>query len=315
MKLFRSISITLIVVIFNFQSTSTGDFSIEMERLCYRAMVLTDRLNPEEGHAIALDSKKDQTLQEIQSNFSVENRFPQLKTLPFNETRILNFRNKTITKFWQQLAVNDSISAASTIEQAIEDHGIETAIKTFNRIKKEKKYIFDENEFNILGYKLMSAGKIGEAVEVFKMNVQLFPESTNVHDSLGEGYLLYGEKHSAIVYYKKALQLNPENWRADMNLKRMSGFIKDALSETMEIFQHSSLEKIPDCKDFNWDKLQQEISPKCLHQELSPPEEIMNFAAPSLLMAGSSISIAGSRNYGLPLGEKRLGGARVSVPL
>jgi hypothetical protein len=33
----------------------------------------------------------------------------------------------------------------------------------------------------------MSEGKIREAVDVFKMNVQLFPESADVYDNLGEG--------------------------------------------------------------------------------------------------------------------------------
>ncbi len=136
------------------------------------------------------------------------------------------------------ITLTDSISAASVIEQAIEKYGYEAAFITFNRIKKEKKYIFNENEFNSLGYKLMSAGKIREAVVVFKMNVQLFPKSANVYDSLGESYLLSGEKDSAIVYYKKALQLNPENWNAGMKLKRMNGFIKDAQSETREICQY-----------------------------------------------------------------------------
>jgi len=167
--------------------------------------------------------------------------------MKFNQTSliVLLFLSIILFPFWDcslakevtSIATKDSISAASILEQAIEEYGYEAAAITFNRIKKDKKYIFKENEFNSLGYKLMSAGKIKEAVEAFKINVQLFPESANVYDSLGEGYLLSGEKDSAIVYYKKALQLNPENWNADMKLERMNGFIKDVLSETRGICQ------------------------------------------------------------------------------
>ena len=74
--------------------------------------------------------------------------------------------------------------------------------------------------------------------EVFKMNVELFPDSANVYDSLGEGYMLNGDKDSAVVYYRKALELNPENWNADMNLKRMNGFVQDARNETREVLKY-----------------------------------------------------------------------------
>ena len=82
------------------------------------------------------------------------------------------FCDGSLAEELSSITANDSISAASTIEQAIEEYGYEAAAITFNRIKKDKKYIFKENEFNSLGYKLMSAGKIREAVAVFKMNVQ-----------------------------------------------------------------------------------------------------------------------------------------------
>ncbi|UCE19602.1 MAG: PD40 domain-containing protein [Gemmatimonadota bacterium] len=136
---------------------------------------------------------------------------------------------------------NESIqSAAHLIECVIEREGLEAAIKTFDELcsNNQTEYSFDENEFNTLGYKFISAGKVSEAIEVFKMNVALFPDSANVYDSLGEGYMLNGDKDSAVVYYRKALELNPENWNADMNLKRMNGFVQDARNETREILKY-----------------------------------------------------------------------------
>ncbi len=64
---------------------------------------------------------------------------------------------------------------------------------------------------NTLGYQLLNGGKIDDAIEVFKKNTELFPESWNVWDSLAEGYMNKGDKQLAIQNYTKALGMAPEN--------------------------------------------------------------------------------------------------------
>jgi tetratricopeptide (TPR) repeat protein len=68
-----------------------------------------------------------------------------------------------------------------------------------------------ETDLNTAGYDLLAAKKIKEAIEVFKMNVKLFPDSWNVYDSLGEAYAADGNKKDAIANYEKSIQLNPNN--------------------------------------------------------------------------------------------------------
>ena len=80
---------------------------------------------------------------------------------------------------------------------------------------------FDEPSFNGIGYYLMNSGKIAEAIEVFKLNVELFPESFNVYDSLGEAYMKSGDKKNAIKNYKKSLELNPNNENGKEMLKKL----------------------------------------------------------------------------------------------
>ena len=46
---------------------------------------------------------------------------------------------------------------------------------------------------------------------IFKLNVELYPESANVYDSLGEAYMNSGNSKKAIKNYQKSLELNPEN--------------------------------------------------------------------------------------------------------
>jgi tetratricopeptide (TPR) repeat protein len=65
-----------------------------------------------------------------------------------------------------------------------------------------------EMDLNTAGYDLLFAKKVKEAIEVFKLNVQLHPESWNVYDSLGEAYAAAGDKKNAIANYEKSIQLN-----------------------------------------------------------------------------------------------------------
>ena len=68
-----------------------------------------------------------------------------------------------------------------------------------------------EATLNNTGYRLLRALKTAEAIEVFELNVKLFPNSANVYDSLGEAYAAAGDKPRAIQNYEKSLELNPKS--------------------------------------------------------------------------------------------------------
>jgi tetratricopeptide (TPR) repeat protein len=68
-----------------------------------------------------------------------------------------------------------------------------------------------EGSLNNTGYLLLAADKVKEAIEVFKLNVKLFPEAWNTYDSLGEAYAMAGDIEQAIQNYKKSIALNPDN--------------------------------------------------------------------------------------------------------
>ena len=80
-----------------------------------------------------------------------------------------------------------------------------------------------ERSLNSAGYTLMADGKLKEAIELFKMNVQLYPQSWNVYDSLGEAYANAGETALAIQNYEKSLQLNPKNEAGTAALAKLKG--------------------------------------------------------------------------------------------
>ena len=81
--------------------------------------------------------------------------------------------------------------------------------------------VINENGMNNMGYALLRLKKIDDAIEVFKQNTEDYPNSANTWDSLAEAYMTKGEKDSAIKYYEKSLELNPQNTNAVEHLKKL----------------------------------------------------------------------------------------------
>lgn len=86
------------------------------------------------------------------------------------------------------------------------------AISSSNNVKKENTaYIHSEDNLNNLGYKYLNKNENLKALEIFKLNVLLYPASGNVYDSYGEILLKMNNKEEAIKMYQKSVELNPEN--------------------------------------------------------------------------------------------------------
>jgi CubicO group peptidase (beta-lactamase class C family) len=102
---------------------------------------------------------------------------------------------------------------------------IAEAMEGYRKIKKEKpaNVVVEEGRLNTLGYTLMRQNKLPEAIAVFGLNVEFYPNSWNVYDSLGEAYMKNGDKELAITNYRKSLELNPKNTGAVEALKKLEG--------------------------------------------------------------------------------------------
>ena len=114
-------------------------------------------------------------------------------------------------------------SIAETVVAAVNEKGVESAIKQYRELKNSKsnEYDFSESELNSAGYQLMRTGKGEQAVEIFKLNVEMFPQASNPYDSLGEAYAAAGEKELAIKNYKRSVELDPKNTGALAAIKRL----------------------------------------------------------------------------------------------
>lgn len=98
---------------------------------------------------------------------------------------------------------------------AIKDKGADEAIRLFPEMRKKYPDDIDEGTINWLGYTLLNAGRNEEAIKFFKLNVETFPDSTNVYDSLAEAYMRSGQTELAIEFYKKTLEMIPKDSKAD----------------------------------------------------------------------------------------------------
>jgi CubicO group peptidase (beta-lactamase class C family) len=99
--------------------------------------------------------------------------------------------------------------------RAVLEKGEGEAARLFPEFRKTYLDKFNEAAINRAGYQLMSARRLREAIAVLKLNVDVYPESANVYDSLAEAYMNSGETSLAITYYKKALEAIPKDPRPD----------------------------------------------------------------------------------------------------
>lgn len=114
-------------------------------------------------------------------------------------------------------------SLADTVLAAIMKHGIASGIEQYRELKQKHSDTFalQENEMNLAGYSLLRVNRVKEAIEVFKLNVEAFPKSSNVYDSLGEAYMVNGDKELAMKNYQISVELNPKNASGFEALKKL----------------------------------------------------------------------------------------------
>jgi len=89
----------------------------------------------------------------------------------------------------------------------------------FQKLSAEYGYTvpMPEASVNRLGYQLLNRKKLDDAVAAFQRNVELYPGSANVYDSLGEAYENQGKFELASGQVQKAIELGAKN--GDPNLE------------------------------------------------------------------------------------------------
>ncbi|MDI1336013.1 MAG: FKBP-type peptidyl-prolyl cis-trans isomerase [Lacunisphaera sp.] len=107
---------------------------------------------------------------------------------------------------------------ADLLQETIDTAGLAAAQAKFAEVQAAK---FDglyvsESQLNNLGYKYLTKGdNLPAALAVLQWNVELYPASGNVYDSLGEANVKNDDRAAALRNYAKALELDPKNQNAE----------------------------------------------------------------------------------------------------
>ncbi len=144
---------------------------------------------------------------------------------PWNQAATYAFQNNLDTDealIWadRSIDINRNFQNLWTKANLLEKKGITADVE---KIRNEAWEVSTEADINNLGYQYLGSNQVDKAIETFKKNVEDYPESWNVYDSLAEGYALNGETKLAVEYYQKTLSMVTD----DVNKKRITDTLKN----------------------------------------------------------------------------------------
>ncbi len=98
--------------------------------------------------------------------------------------------------------------------------GFAKASAVFQAFKvREPQFTLTDDELQSWGYQRMGDGDLAAAVALLKLDTEIYPDSWNAFDSLGEAYAKMGDKPLAVAAYRQSLVLNPKNTNGVEQLK------------------------------------------------------------------------------------------------
>lgn len=105
----------------------------------------------------------------------------------------------------------------------LRERGYDRAVEVYEELRrKDSNFRPSETDLNDWAYRMLNGGgKKREALEIFKLNVILYPDSANVYDSVAEAFEANGEVELAVKNYRRSLELDPANKNAARQLKRL----------------------------------------------------------------------------------------------
>ena len=113
--------------------------------------------------------------------------------------------------------------ALSGFMTVLDSEGAVAALETY-RASPQRATIAKpvESVINAYGYRVMAdSSRRREAIEIFRANTAAFPSASNTWDSLAEAYLTNGQKDLAIKYYRRVLELRPNDENATRMLRQL----------------------------------------------------------------------------------------------
>jgi TolA-binding protein len=101
----------------------------------------------------------------------------------------------------------------------LQDGRLDEAVAGYRKLKESNPSdpAVAEQRFNRAGYQYLQKKDYARAIAVFRLNTQLYPDSANTYDSLGEALEGSGDKAGAIAMYRKTLEVAAKHGEAGQN--------------------------------------------------------------------------------------------------
>ncbi|HKV73604.1 MAG TPA: DUF2911 domain-containing protein [Gemmatimonadales bacterium] len=131
-----------------------------------------------------------------------------------------NTKDMAIAEAWADSSINIQPSFTNVMLKSMLVRARGDAA-TADQLKTRALGMATEAEVNAYGYQLLGQKNFDEAIAVLTKNTKDHPASANVWDSLGEAYLLKGDKAKGKSYYQKALSLYTD----EVNKKRVTDIL------------------------------------------------------------------------------------------
>jgi cytochrome c-type biogenesis protein CcmH/NrfG len=79
---------------------------------------------------------------------------------------------------------------------------------------------FTQREIEALGYELLDQDHGADALVLFELSAEAYPNSVSAFITLGDIYMQLEDKSRAVAAYEKALALNPDNSASIAQLRK-----------------------------------------------------------------------------------------------
>ncbi len=111
------------------------------------------------------------------------------------------------------------------LDDALARGGVGEVKRRYHEYKSDPRRVYQdtEDEINSFGYRLLEQRRFDVAIAVLELNAASYPRSANGYDSLGEAYMLAGNKAAAVRNYRKSLEIDPTNANARSMLQELGG--------------------------------------------------------------------------------------------
>lgn len=128
----------------------------------------------------------------------------------YTESRTARIANAAAEVLFDMEIKPYTISARIPFGRAVHEQGLAAAKPLWQTLGEDERYFTNEWEMNVLGHSLIRAELHELARQIFAFNIELHPDSANTYDSYGDALLADGRPEEALVYFRKALEVDPE---------------------------------------------------------------------------------------------------------